>query len=146
MKIEIITDVVNGKFKRNLNRIQQTVKSLEGKEVKIVISEVFKKRSERQNNFYWGVVIPIMQNTMLDIGNPMDIEDIHLMLRVKFLKQIISINEETGEVAERVKSTTELSTIEFMDYIAKVRFWAIDFFGVEIPEPNEELTLNFDKS
>lgn len=146
MKIEIITDVVNGKFKRNLNRIQQTVKSLEGKEVKIVISEVFKKRSERQNNFYWGVVIPIMQNTMLDIGNPMDIDDIHLMLRVKFLKQIISINEETGEVAERVKSTTELSTIEFMDYIAKVRFWAIDFFGVEIPEPNEELTLNFDKS
>lgn len=146
MKIEIITDVVNGKFKRNLNRIQQVVKSLEGKEVKIVISQVFKKRSERQNNFYWGVVIPIMQNTMLDIGNPMDIEDIHLMLRVKFLKQIISINEETGEVAERVKSTTELSTIEFMDYIAKVRFWAIDFFGVEIPEPNEELTLNFDKS
>jgi hypothetical protein len=146
MKIEIITDVVNGKFKRNLNRIQQVVKSLEGKEVKIVISQVFKKRSERQNNYYWGVVIPIMQNTMLDIGNPMDIEDIHLMLRVKFLKQTISINEETGEVAERVKSTTELSTIEFMDFVAKVRFWAIDFFGVEIPEPNEELTINFDKS
>jgi hypothetical protein len=137
---------VNGKFKRNLNRIQQVVKSLEGKEVKIVISQVFKKRSERQNNYYWGVVIPIMQNTMLDIGNPMDIEDIHLMLRVKFLKQTISINEETGEVAERVKSTTELSTIEFMDFVAKVRFWAIDFFGVEIPEPNEELTINFDKS
>jgi hypothetical protein len=146
MKIEIITDVVNGKFKRNLNRIQQVVKSLEGKEVKVVISQVFKKRSERQNNYYWGVVIPIMQNTMLDTGNAMDIDDIHLMLRVKFLKQIISINEETGEVAERVKSTTELSTIEFMDFVSKVRFWAIDFFGVEIPEPNEELTLNFDRS
>lgn len=143
MKIEIITDICNGRFKRNINQIQQIVKSFEGKEIVLTFSKLNKKRSQKQNSYYWGVVIPIMKNTMLEIGNPMDEDDIHLMLRVKFLKEIISINEETGEVCERVKSSAELSTVQYMNFMSEIRFWALDFFGVDIPEPNEELLLNF---
>ena len=31
-----------------------------------------------------------------------------------------------------------------MDYFAEIREWIFDFFGVQIPEPNEDLTLNLD--
>jgi hypothetical protein len=145
MKIKIRTDVYNGKFRNNINRIIQIVKSYEGKEIELTFAPVTKKRSVQQNSYYWGVVIPIMQNTMLDIGNVMDFEDVHLLLRAKFLREILAVDENTGEVCERVKSTTELSTTEFMDYINKVRMWAIEFFEVEIPEPNEQILLKFEE-
>jgi hypothetical protein len=144
MKIRIKTSVKNGRFFYNIDRVLQIVKSFEGKEIELTFNPINKKRSISQNGYYWGVVIPIMQNTMIDIGNLMDNEDVHLLLRAKFLKEILAVDENTGEVCERVKSTTELSTFEFNQYITKIRMWAIDFFGVEIPEPNEQIVLKFE--
>jgi hypothetical protein len=54
------------------------------------------------------------------------------------------VNEDTGEVVERVKSTTELSTSQFMDFVAEIRLFTTEYFGVDIPEPREAITLKFD--
>ena len=68
----------------------------------------------------------------------------HCLTNLKFLKEVILSNEDTGEIIERVKSTTELSTSQFMDFVAEIRQFTNEYFGVDIPEPNENLTLQFD--
>ena len=68
-------------------------------------------------------------------------EQVHEMLKLKFLKESILVNEETGEYLERIKSTTELSTVDFMEYIQQIQKFAIEYFNTEIPDPNQELTL-----
>lgn len=143
-KITIKTNVDNGILKRNRNLIIDAINSFEGKDVLITLEKPKKKRSNPQNAFYYGVVIPIVQNALRDAGYVMTNEATHDLIKLKFLKEVILTNEETGEVVERVKSTTELSTSQFMDFVAEIRQFTNEYFGVDIPEPNENLTLKFD--
>jgi hypothetical protein len=143
-KITIISDVQGGNLKRNRNLIIDAIRSYEGKSVSITFEKPKKKRSNPQNSFYYGVVIPIVQNALREAGYILTNEATHDLIKLKFLKEIILTNEETGEVVERVKSTTELSTSQFMDFVAEIRIFTNEYFGVDIPEPNENLTLKFD--
>ena len=63
---------------------------------------------------------------MRDAGHVMTNESTHDLIKLKFLKEIILANEDTGEVIERVKSTTELSTSQFMDFVAEIRQFTND--------------------
>lgn len=144
MKYEITTSVENGVLKRNRNLIQDAIKSFEGKTVTITIEKAKKKRSNPQNSFYWGIVLPIMQKALKDTGHLMSNNDVHELLKLRFLKEAIMVNEETGEVIERVKSTTELTTSGFMDYLSEIQRFSNEYFGIVIPEPNDSITLNFD--
>jgi hypothetical protein len=141
MKFEIRTNVINGILKRNRNLILDALKSVEGQNILITIQKQKKTRSNPQNAFYYGVVVPIMQQCLKDAGYLMTNEQIHEMLKLKFLKESILVNEQTGEYLERIKSTTELSTIEFMEYILEIQKFAVEYFNTEIPSPNENLTL-----
>lgn len=144
MKYEITTSVENGVLKRNRNLIQDAIKSFEGKTITITIEKAKKKRSNPQNSFYWGIVLPIMQKALKDTGHLMSNNDVHELLKLRFLKEAIMVNEETGEVIERVKSTTELTTSGFMDYLSEIQRFSNEYFGIVIPEPNDSITLNFD--
>lgn len=144
MKITITSNVINGNLKRNRSQILETIKSFEGKDVLITFEKPKKKRSNNQNSYYWGIVIVLIKSALKDTGNNLNTNDVHDLLRLKFLKETISIKEETGEVIERVKSTTELTTSQFMDYIAEIQQFAAEYFDVIIPDPNTEIILNFD--
>jgi len=141
MKFEIRTNVINGILKRNRNLILDAIKFFEGQNIVITIQKQKKTRSNNQNAYYHGVVIPIMQICLRDAGYLMTNESVHEMLKLRFLKESILVNEETGEYLERIKSTTELSTIEFMEYILEIQKFAVEYFNTEIPSPNENLTL-----
>lgn len=144
MKIEIRTDVKNGRFKRNYNLIIDAVKSFEGKDVVLTLEKPKKKRSNPQNAYYHGVVIPIVQNCLKEAGHVMTKESTHDLLKLKFLKESLITNEDTGEIIERIKSTTELTTSQFMDLIAEISAFTLEYFNTIIPAPNEDLTLNFE--
>lgn len=143
-KITIRSNVNGGNLKRNRNLIIDAIRSFEGKDVLITFEKPKKKRSNPQNAFYYGVIIPIVQNCLRDAGYIMTNEATHDLIKLKFLKEVILTNEDTGEVVERVKSTTELSTSQFMDFVAEISIFTNEYFGVIIPSPNEDLTLNFD--
>ena len=40
-------------------------------------------------------------------------------------------------------TSSEMTTTDFMEYINEVQKWSAEFLNVDIPDPNEELTLNF---
>lgn len=144
MNYEIISEVKNGSLTRNRNLIKDAIATFEGKQVVIKIEKFKKKRSTQQNRFYYGVIIPIVQNCLKEAGHVMTNESTHDLIKLKFLKETLFVNETTGEVIERIKSTTELSTSQFMDLLAEINNFTFDYFGVLLPSPNEDLTLNLE--
>ena len=143
MKIEIESKVLNGKFKKNRDLISDVIKSLEGKDIIITIEKKKRKRSNPQNNFYWGIVLPMMQTGFYNnLGEHVGIQEAHEFLKGRFLFREV-VNQELGEVIKLSKSTTELSTIQFEEYLDKIREFATEFLSIQIPLPNQELTINF---
>ena len=144
MNFEIISEVKNGSLTRNRNLIKDAIETFEGKQVVIKIEKFKKKRSTQQNRFYYGVIIPIVQNCLKEAGHIMTSESTHDLIKLKFLKETLFVNENTGEVIERIKSTTELSTSQFMDLLAEINNFTFEYFGVSLPSPNDDLTLKLE--
>jgi hypothetical protein len=146
MKIEITTSVVNGIFKRNRNLVLQAIRSFNDKDVVITFSKVKKSRSNGQNRFYWGVVIPLIQNGLIEAtGELRSADNIHYKILIPMFAPINEmVNKETGEIIHERLTSSDLSTTQFMEYILEIQKWSAEFLGVDIPNPNEETTLNFD--
>jgi dihydroorotate dehydrogenase len=96
-----------------------------------------KQRSNNQNRYYHGVVVKTLSE---HTGFTSD--EMHEVLKHKFLKTYLHVVNKKGSVEEVQisKSTKDLNTKEFEDYMTKVREWASIELGCWIPEPNEELT------
>lgn len=144
MNYEIVSEVKNGSLTRNRNLIKDAIATFENKQVVIKIEKFKKKRSTQQNRFYYGVIIPIVQNCLKEAGHIMTNESTHDLIKLKFLKETLFVNETTGEVIERIKSTTELSTSQFMDLLAEINNFTFEYFGVTLPSPNDDLTLKLE--
>jgi hypothetical protein len=144
MNFEILSEVRNGTLTRNRNLIKDAIQTFEGKQIVIKIEKAKKKRSTQQNRFYYGVIIPIVQNCLKEAGHIMTNESTHDLIKLKFLKEVLFVNEETGEVIERIKSTTELSTSQFMDLLAEINNFTFEYFGVSLPSPTDDLTLKLE--
>ena len=90
-----------------------------------------KVRSHDQNAYYWGVVLKLICDFTGDMP-----EDMHNALGIKFLKKITKSGLETR------RSTADLETMEFEEYLSQIRAWSsipADQGGlaVFIPLPNE---------
>lgn len=144
MKYEIRSHVTECKLTRNRNLLMEAIASFEGKDVIVKIEKAKKKRSNPQNAYMWGVVIPLMREALKESGHTMTNEMVHELLKLRFLKESILVNEETGECVERIKSTQELSTTQMMEYFIDIQKFAMEYFGVNIPDPNEDIKLNFE--
>lgn len=142
-KIEIRTTIVKGKFKRNLPLILEAVESFEGKDVIFTLQRATKKRSNPQNAYYWGVIIPIARQAIRDAwGEVWNNDKTHEFFKMHFLYHE-KHNEQTGEVVKIPKSTTENTTTAQEDYHSEIRMFLKEWFNVECPLPNEDITLEF---
>ncbi len=116
---------------------REQVKVFEGKRVEVTVKRVKKNRSNEQNSYYWGVVIPVVMSGLRDIGyDGLTSSEVHDFLKNKFAingREIINPN--TGEVAKINKTTTTMSTTEMMDYIEQVTRFAAEWLNIEIPSP-----------
>ena len=101
---------------------------LEGKAVEVVVRKKKKHRSGAQNAYYWGIVIDIISG-----ATGFTPQEAHDAMRFKFL---IATTFNSIDI-KRIKSTSELTTVEFLDYIALIQQWASEFLDCYIPEPNE---------
>ncbi len=142
MQVTIRTEIINGNIKRNRREFIDALKQFESKEVDITIGKAKKKRSNPENRYYWGVVIPLIKSGLKDItGETYTNQQVHEVLKHRFLKEDIHLND--GEFLERVKSTSELSTFEMEEYLELCRTFAQEFLGVTIALPNESIEFEF---
>ncbi|AZA91179.1 Uncharacterised protein [Chryseobacterium nakagawai] len=140
--IEIDTRISEGQFRMNKDLIRNAILQFEGKEIKIVFKRKYKKRSNNENAFYWGVWIPILQRAILDTwGEIRDANDVHEIIKLNCNYEE-KINEDTGSFIRVPKSSTELNTYEWeFEFKQKIRQFALEFFNVTLPEPNEQLKI-----
>lgn len=111
---------------------------------------VFKKprkmRSNGQNSYYHGIVIPEVLEGLITAGfepESLNHDIVHDMLRHKFLTEDLPSPEFSGEFISIVRSTTSLTTTEFMSYIEAIQRWSAEFLNHIIPSPNEQKEINF---
>lgn len=102
------------------------VKSLEGKIIVATLAKLSKPRTNPQNKYYWGVVVDMIQKELGDERK----EDTHDALRLMFLM-------DNSSKIPRLKSTTQLNTVEFKEYLESIVRWAASFLEMYIPDPNE---------
>lgn len=137
------TKVINGAISSNRKPIKEAIAAFEGKEITITITKKSKKRSNEQNAYLWGVVYPIVKNGLKEIGyNQITIEQVHELLKGTFIKEDI-VNELSGEVKTITGHTSDLTTSQFMDYLAQIKQFAAEQLGCYIPDPNEQSEINF---
>lgn len=100
-------------------------------------------RSTNQNDYYWLILTDYIQPALYDLGwqEVKTKEDAHEFCKEMFLK-VTEINHQTGEERKRIKSTTELSTVEFGVYLEEIWQWAAAYLSISIPSPNESLKLD----
>lgn len=107
------------------NAFENHARKFSGKRVILTLRQYRKQRSNNQNRYYWGVVIHLLSE---DTGETP--ERIHDAMRLKFLLR-------KGKKFPILKSSSELNTSEFEDYLSKIRSWASVEMGINIPEPHE---------
>ncbi len=100
--------------------------TFEGKDVQVVLKRWREPRSSKQNRYYWGVVVPLMAES---IGY--DCEEMHEALKWRFLK----IHDDDSDLPT-VQSTSALNTEEFTDFVEQCRMLA-GSMGINIPDPGE---------
>lgn len=111
-----------------------------GKGVVITIERKKSKRSLSQNAYYHSAVVPLVRQGLKDLGHKLTLEETHLFLRGKFLKEEL-LSEDAEVIGERIKSTTELGKGYFADYISEIQQFSAEILGVDIPNPNEQLQI-----
>lgn len=116
--------------------------ALKAKGVPLVLTaEEFKeKRGNQANRYYWGVVVSLIHRALKESGWEISSEGTHELLRVRFLSEDKSIGLD-GEFATRVRSTTELNTMEFGEYIEHCCRFAAEYLNVAIPAPGEQMEI-----
>ena len=98
------------------------VRRLDSKEIELVLRRYRRRRSMPQNAWYWGCVIPVLAEHC-----GYDAEEMHEALKWRFLKK------HEGPLPT-VRSTADLDTAEFSEYIEQVRRLAAEI-GCAIPSP-----------
>jgi len=111
---------------RNIEQFTRYLHTLEGVECEVVVKKYRKQRSLPQNNYYFGVVCVVLGNK---IGYTVD--EMHSAIGLKFL-----LVSEEGK-PDYIRSTTDLDTDEFNDFLEQVKQWAAEFHNCYIPDPNE---------
>lgn len=113
------------------------IRGLTGKH-RVEIVRYRKRRSDLQNRLYWVAVVEPFADFLRQQDLDYRPEQAHEILKFKFLKTVC-VNPKTGElIAERTRSTTELNTAEFVEYIEKCVAWLADMFDIVVKLPGEE--------
>lgn len=93
------------------------------------------KRSNQQNAYYWGVVLPCITDEFKRLGNNCNTDLVHEYLKTKFGKKVIVNFESRGE--KILLSTSKYSKQDFIDYLEQVLQFAAQTLEIEIPEPQK---------
>jgi hypothetical protein len=108
----------------------------------IVTIKSIRRRSCQQNKFLHGVVIPLVFEGLKQAGfeDVRDHEDAKMIIKDLFLRREIK-NEKTNTSIKVIRKTSELTTVEMLDFIADVQRWSIDYLNTYIPDPGQAMPM-----
>lgn len=86
----------------------------------------YKKRSDKENRYYWGGIIEPLADYF-----GYSKEEMHDALKSMFLKI------EIPGKPPKILSTAKLNTLEAETYYEQIRIWALSDYGIRLKLPNE---------
>jgi len=101
-----------------------------GKDFFIEVSKVIFKRSLKQNALYWGYWL-----NFLELETGQEKESLHEYFKRKFLSPT---EKKVFNDVIYSWSTTKLNTVEFMEYLEKIRIFVHGENGYLLPYPDEK--------
>ena len=119
---------------RNRKQIEQDALNSGLKEFEVIIRKKKKNRSLEQNRWLWACMTLLSEHT----GYTKD--EMLSIVKFKFLKAT-KADEDSGEVFEYLKGTSELSTTEFSVFMDDLIKWSAESLQVVLPIPNEQTKL-----
>jgi hypothetical protein len=128
----------------NREILELQIQSLEGKNVAVRIQKLVKKRSDRQNRWYWGVAIPtIIKGIEEQNGEVLDKSTAHaLALNITDgikLESKMLFGYNVIEVKQ--KRTSDMSVDEFNEFYKKLQITFAER-DIIIPDPSQENFIN----
>lgn len=111
-----------------------------GKAITLTLKTNRRTRSSNQNAYYWGVVVKLIQERLVELGHEVSELETHEFLKGKFNYRTLDL--EDGHSLDLPCSTKELTTVDFMIYVEKIQQFASQMLGVYIPDPNQQLTID----
>jgi hypothetical protein len=119
--------------------VNAQLKALEGKDVYCAVKEHKPKRSIKQNNWYFGVAIPMIQAFLMDTqGEKYSKDDVHQY----HMNTVIKPEMEQKAIFDKVciiykiKRTSEMTTVEFNEFVDDIQmYWAE--MDLVIPDPEQ---------
>ena len=140
--ITISSKVLNGKIVNNKGKISNAIKHFEGKEIEIIVKRRKKLRTNPQNSYYFGVIIPLTINAISnEWGEIWDASKTHDFYKTMFLYEEVAHND-TGKIIKIPMSSTDNSTIQQESYHLKCIEFLKEWFNVYVPLPNEHLKIS----
>ena len=129
--------VVNSKlFKEELNKLPKG-------RYRFIVEKYKKAKSLPQLGYLFGVIYPLVLRHLNDAGWEFtSIEEVDMLCKEKFAGKEI-INRDSGEIITVPALKREMTTIEFNGYINAIRQWDAEYLGGYIPEPEQNLTIEY---
>lgn len=129
---------------RELNVLYQDVLDAirKGKAVRVEVKSLSSKTKE-QLGYYWGLMLPRIQQGMKEHGNELSLDEINKFLNDRFFSVTKTViikrgNDEDAYTIREPRSKSGASVDEMSEFIERVIRWASVDLGVYIPSPNEE--------
>lgn len=97
------------------------------KGVEIIVKRIYRNRTSDQNRLYWAWLAIIA-----DHCGYLESEDVHFALKSRLLG---TIQTPVGVIPE---SSKDLETVEFTEYMAKIKAFAATELGLALPETDED--------
>lgn len=98
------------------------------------------KRSDPQNRYYFGIVVPMVQEGIKHLGTQLTKEETHEFLKARFHSSEL-VNADTGQVEHIPRSTTIMNKEAFSNYIGEIQQFASEFLNIVIPDPGQQMEL-----
>ena len=128
--------IYKAKDKASHKKLGQLLQELDAGEWLVKWTKNRPVRSLGANRYYHAIIHIIATETSTDPGK------LHELLKAEFNTEAYVMN---GEVMTYVKSTADLNTKEFADYVRRVKHWAAERLGIIIPDERDIDYAKWDK-
>lgn len=125
----------------NTKKLKQFLEDAEDGRYLVKIQS-YNKRTLPMNSYLHGVLIPEFRNALNSVGynEVRNDEQAKEIMKAMFLKTRV-VNEQTGEVIEYTKKTSDLTTLEMSALFDEVIRFAAENMNYGIAYPNEQLEV-----
>jgi hypothetical protein len=114
----------------NKKEFNEYMSKLEDGNYSLEVKKIKNPRSLAQNRYYWFICGLLAEKFKIEN------DKVHELLKYLFLR-----HEEWSDVAGvsivSLKSTTDLNTKEFEEFLDRIRKWSLEEYNFVIPIPNE---------